>query len=288
MKPFPNIATAVAVSPNLEANICESIRIKEKLGERLYLIHVEQGETDERAEILKALENSGCSLSDVSVIWESGDDPVEAILRVTKQKHVDLLVAGALPREGLLRYYRGSIARQLVRKSNCSILLMTKPKRFSQPCNHVVVNGREHPKTPSTIKKALEVCENLGASQLSVVEEVNAPRKLRRADDDEQATALTEKRAELQNREETRIHKLLQGIPNSGSVRIDTKVILGKKGYTIGHYTQSLRADLLVLNSPDTKLGFIDRVFTHDLEYILSELPSDILIVHSRREADEG
>ena len=130
MKPFKNIATAIALSPNLEANICESIRIKDQLGEKLFLIHVDQGEVDEKAEILSVLQKVGCSLNEVKVIWEEGD-PIDAILRTARDQKIDLLVAGALPREGLLRYYRGSIARQLVRKSNCSILLMINPQKLS-------------------------------------------------------------------------------------------------------------------------------------------------------------
>jgi hypothetical protein len=59
--------------------------------------------------------------------------------------------------------------------------------------------------------------------------------------------------------------------------------IFGKKGYSIGHFAETSKADLLMVNSPDTKLGFLDRVFTHDLEYILSDMPCDILIVHSTR-----
>jgi hypothetical protein len=37
-------------------------------------------------------------------------------------------------------------------------------------------------------------------------------------------------------------------------------------------------ADLLVMNAP-SKLTLWDRLFPHDLEYILSDLPTDVLIV---------
>jgi hypothetical protein len=38
------------------------------------------------------------------------------------------------------------------------------------------------------------------------------------------------------------------------------------------------RADLLVMNAP-RKMTFWDRLFPHDIEYILTELPTDVLIV---------
>lgn len=272
---------AVAPSPNLEANICESIRIKDQLGQKLFLIHVDAGKGEAgRETILATIKDLGCSMDQVELVWEAGD-PIEAILRVCLEKNIDLLVAGALPREGLLRYYRGSIARQLVRKSNCSILLMTNPQKFSQKCERIVVNGLDHPKTGSTIEKAIRVGQCLDAYAMSIVEEVQLPRKSKKVDDDAQLKKAIAKREAAMAKEEARIEQILSKIPDKEGIKISHKAIEGKPGYTIGHYTQTFNADLLVLNSPDTKLGFIDRVFTHDLEYILSELPSDILIVHS-------
>lgn len=282
MKPFKNIATAIALSPNLEANICESIRLKDQLGEKLFLIHVDQGQADERAEIIATMQKVGCTTQDVEIVWEEGD-PIEAILRVTKLKEIDLLVAGALPREGLLRYYRGSIARQLVRKSDCSILLMTNPQKLAHKCNTVVVNGLDHPKTATTIEKAIRACIHLNARDLHIIEEVSAKKKEQRVEDDSMLQKVLLKRKKLMESEDQRIQKILAGIDNKEGVNIRHQAVIGKRGYTIGHYTQSVHADLLVLNSPDTQLGFMDRVFTHDLEYILSELPSDILMVHSSK-----
>lgn len=272
----------MALSPNLEANICESIRLKDQLGQKLFLIHVDQGQADERAEILAAMEKVGCNTKEVEIVWEEGD-PINAILRVAKQKNIDLLVAGAQPREGLLRYYRGSIARQLVRKSDCSILLMTNPQKLAHKCNTVVVNGIEHPKTPTTIAKAIEVCQHLQARNLHIIEEVTARKKEQRVDDDSMLQRVLLKRKQLMEEEDQRIQKILEAIENKEGVNIRHQAVIGKRGYTIGHYTQSVHADLLVLNSRDTQLGFMDRVFTHDLEYILSELPSDILMVHSNK-----
>jgi nucleotide-binding universal stress UspA family protein len=279
-KPFSILATAVAISPNLEANICESIRLKDKLGSRLYLIHVDKGKPDERAEIVKAVEKAGCSLKDVELVWESGD-PIEAILRTCREKKVDLLIAGALQREGIIRYYKGSIARQLVRKSNCSILLMTKPSVTPKPCTRVVVTGINHPKTAFTLEKTIRVSEALNVKSIHIIEEVKPQKELKRADDDEMLQRVTKKTQAVYATEEARINEILAGIEKSSKLTIRHQAIMGRTGYTIGHFTQSIHADLLVLNSPDTQLGFIDRVFTHDLEYILSELPSDILIVHS-------
>ena len=57
-----------------------------------------------------------------------------------------------------------------------------------------------------------------------------------------------------------------------------TQSIFGKRGYSIGHFAQVARADLLIMNGPK-KSGFKDRLFPHDLEHILTELPTDVLII---------
>jgi hypothetical protein len=54
----------------------------------------------------------------------------------------------------------------------------------------------------------------------------------------------------------------------------------------ITQFAREHEADLLVLNSPDTKLNLLDRVFPHDIEFALADLPCDLLIVHSKKEQE--
>ena len=81
-------------------------------------------------------------------------------------------------------------------------------------------------------------------------------------------------------REKKRVEKLLQQIPEkySNNILVKSQPIFGKRGYSIGHYAQVVRADLLVMNAPK-KTSFKDRLFPQDIEYILGELPTDVLIV---------
>ena len=119
------------------------------------------------------------------------------------------------------------------------------------------------------------------SSEIVIVEEVVPARVGKRVEDDKSLEEVNQAKKSIQEKENQRINTILQGIDIPSDIKVSEKCIFGKRGYTIGHFTQQFNADLLVMNSPDTKLGFLDRVFTHDLEYILSELPSDLLIVHS-------
>ena len=64
--------------------------------------------------------------------------------------------------------------------------------------------------------------------------------------------------------------------------KVTDKNIKGKPGYAISKFSKDKKADLLVINSPDTHLNVFDRIFAHDIEYILADLPCNLLIVHSR------
>ena len=78
--------------------------------------------------------------------------------------------------------------------------------------------------------------------------------------------------------------KLEKGLEADGALNVNHKCIFGKAGYTIGHFAAANRADLLVMNSPDSKLGIMDRVFTHELEYVLSDLPCCLMIVNQKEQ----
>jgi nucleotide-binding universal stress UspA family protein len=270
----------IGLSPSLLANVTEAARLAKKIAQEIVFVHVAEDDKTSPSEVKKQLEKIDLSGIKHHFIWEKGDIS-DIILKTCKEENADLLLVGALPREGLLRYYMGSVARQLVRRSNCSIMLLTQPMRFPKSYHTIVVSGNKHPKTEDTIHKTLEIAESLQTKQITIVEEVAPDKRTIRADDDFEAERCQRWRHIIEERETHRI-KMALAKENLHDVEIKNKVIFGKPGYSIGHFTQSNKADLLVLNSPDTKLGFLDRVFTHDLEYILSELPSDLLIVHSR------
>ncbi len=276
---FKTIGIGVTFSPNLEANINEAARLALCFGSKLVLIHV--GETsDEKSKtflkFLKPFQNEGLEFE---VLFKSGD-PVDVILSSTLEKNIDLLIIGALKKENFLKYYLGSIARKITRKANCSVLLLINPSIERVPCKHIVVNGLKDPKTKETVNTAFFVGHHLGADKITVVEEINQDEVSVKVDDDKSLRKSTIIKERLRLREEARVKKILNTIPAeyTKDVSIKSQPIFGKRGYSIGHYAQVARADLLVMNAP-TKMTFWDRLFPHDIEHILTELPTDVLIV---------
>lgn len=276
---FKTIGIGVTFSPNLEANINEAARLALCFGSKLVLIHV--GESSEKKSntfrtFLSPFENQGL---EYELFYKSGD-PVDVILTSTKEKKVDLLIIGALKKENFLKYYLGSIARKITRQASCSVLLLINPSVDRVPCEHIVVNGLKDPKTKETVNTAFLVGHKLGVGKITVVEEIDQEEVSVKVDDDKTLRKSTIIKERLRLREEARVKKVLDSIPAdyTKDITIKSQPIFGKRGYSIGHYAQVARADLLVMNAP-SKMTFWDRLFPHDIEHILTELPTDVLIV---------
>ncbi|GAA4892057.1 hypothetical protein GCM10023311_15610 [Flaviramulus aquimarinus] len=278
-KPFKSIGIGIAYSPNLKANLFEAARLSIFFGAKLFLIHVGKSSEDKTnmlSIILKSFEKDHL---DYEVVFKTGD-PVNVILSTTQEKKIDLLILGAVQRERIVKYYVGSIARKITRQAKCSVLLLIKPSVERVPCQHIVVNGLKDPKTEQTITSAFYVAKQLKAGKITIVEEINQDQISIKVDDDKSLRRATIMKERIKLREHTRIKEIISHIPEDCTEHKTIKLqpIFGKKGYSIGHYAQIMRADLLVMNAP-TKMTFWDRLFPHDIEHILTELPTDVLIL---------
>lgn len=282
-RPFTTILFGFAFSPSLEANILETARIANYMNAKLILLHVGNKTDDKSAKIEGVLKTLDHPENQPEVYWAPGK-PVPVILEACISFDIDLLVLGALQHENMYQFYMGTIARNLTRKVTCSILLLIKPSMVRVPCQHVVVNGFDDPHTPVTIKKAFQMANALGAKQITIVEEITQKEVHVTVEDDKSLKRASLRKEQLKRREESRVRKVINALPQTlvDSIKVKIQSIFGKRGYSIGHYAEVVRADLLVMNAPD-KSGLLDRIFPHDIEYILSDLPTDVLIVRNKR-----
>lgn len=278
-RPFKTIGIGVTFSPNLKANINEAARLSLVLNSKLVLIHVGEKTTDKENQFLNILEPFTKDNLSVEIVFQSGN-PVDVILSTSEDKHIDLLILGALQRENFLKYYIGSIARKITRQAKCSILLLINPSIERVPCEHIVVNGLKDPKTQQTIASAFYVASALSVDKVTIVEEITQDELAIKVEDDKSLRMTNIIKERIKLRENARVKAIIENIPEAHTkgVVINSQPIFGKKGYSIGHYAQIARADLLVMNSP-SKMTFWDRLFPHDIEHILTELPTDVLII---------
>ncbi|MEC8134344.1 MAG: universal stress protein [Bacteroidota bacterium] len=277
---FKKILVGFAFSPNLKANIFTSLRLADSLKAEIFFIHVGKKTSVKKKTFEEILEDSPVQPKLIKVLWEEGG-PIPTILKMCEKNKIDLLLLGAVQRENVLRFYVGSIAREITRKAPCSVLLLIKPSIEEVPSKHVVVNALNEPNTEKTIRAAFEFSSLMDIPNVTLVGEISQSKVNVTADDDESLKKVTEIKEGIENEEKNRYDEILKNIPESlkKNKKIQSQSIFGARGYSIGHYARVVRADLLVLNSETKRSSFISRIFPKDMEHVLSELPTDVLII---------
>lgn len=277
---FRKIAVAIAFSPRCEALLAEARQLRQTLGAQMIFIHVGKKTLQEEQYLLHLLHRFELDQPENKIIWKSGE-PVETIRDICQEEDIDLLVAGALEKESLVKYVLGGVSRQLSRKVKCSMLMLTEPSIHPGGFKHLVVEGTDHPKTANTIAVATDLAKAYEATRMDVIQESDLS-KLALVRSEELKENEAEHRLEALIREEDeRLEEILR-CTDCGSLEIQRERIEGKPGYVISKYAREKKADLLVVNSPDRQLNLLDRVFPHDIEYALADLPCNLLIVHPK------
>lgn len=278
--PFETIAVAISFSPRCQPVLAEAKRLSDVLGSSLLLLHIGEKTSEKEQELDEMMSNVGVNPNLSRVIWMEGE-PVDTILKLCKLNIVDLLVLGALEKENLLKFYIGSIARNISRKAKCSVLLLTSPTDEPMKFKKIIVNGVENPKTIHTINTSVYLAKHLKVKDITIVNEVDISGLAMAIADNSTAPQAKEIKRHITDESEETLQTIIDKI-DAGDIKVTDKIIKGKPGYAISKYARDKKADLLVINSPDTHLNVFDRIFTHDIEYILADLPCNVLIVHSR------
>ncbi|QOI97013.1 MAG: universal stress protein [Flammeovirgaceae bacterium] len=279
---FKRIGLAVAFSPRIEALLAEATRLKRLWGSELVLIHI--GEKDESgSQRMSALvQQVGLQPDEVRVFWESGK-PAKTILQVCKREGIDLLIAGALKKENVLQFYLGSIARKILRKADCSVLMLIEPSVEEKGFKNIVVNADDDsPYMMQALRLAFKIGMLEKATWLHIV------RKLKLYGFLSAAEQYSEREYELNRNnlvqsEIEDVQQLISTIPHEG-IKVNIKLVSGKSGFELTQFAQRKHADLLVIGGSPMRLSILDRVFPNDLEYIFSDLPCNMLIVHPGKE----
>ena len=279
-QPFKKILFGFAFSPSLGANLAEAVRLSQFFDAELHLVHVGEKTSAKEQELEHLLQEQKITEApNIHLFWKQGK-PVHTLLETIRENQIDLLLIGALKRENVLRYYSGSIARKITRKAKCSVLLISNPSITRKACEHIVVNGLENPKTEQTIATAFSVSQALGCNKITLVEEIS-PSEVNPVEDDRSLRRATLKKEQINRRENSRVKTLVQKLEKDliQNIQWTTQSIFGSRGYSIGHYARVVRADLLIMNAENNS-SYFRRIIPRDLEHILAELPTDVLIVN--------
>lgn len=282
------IGLALAFSPRMEAMMAEATRLLRAYNAQLLLVHVGKETQEAKNQLQTLLAKSQLELSQVKILWKEGD-PADCILSACKEEQVDLLIAGALKKEQFMKYYLGTIARKILRKANCSVLMLIDPAVDRKGFQQIVANAEDSAYVEDALAAACDIGMKENAQWLHIVREVKLLGLTMSALDDCSEEEHNQLRNGLMRTEIENVEKILTKIPHAG-LKVNIKLLSGKSGYELSQFAQRKRADLLVVGASPRKFWFFDRVFTHDLEYIFQDLPCNLLVIHPghRKEALHG
>jgi hypothetical protein len=242
--PYRTVAVASTFSPRFLQVLAEGKRIRDRLCRQMHLIYV--GKCDEETTRRFGEAFVQLELPSESTIHYQEGDPAVAILAVAAEHEIDLLVAGALEKEAVLRPFLGNVARRLVREASCSVILFTKPEQEPKPLGRIVFMAEYSEHGRSALQKALrlallEKCEKLFV--IRVYTSFDEARAKARSSATEVAGSELPRTLE---EEETALEQLIDSVGQT-DVPIEARCIRGNTGYAALDFVQSIEAMLLVV-----------------------------------------
>lgn len=241
------------------------------------LIHVGVLESGKMAWLKDKLGQFGIAENGFDVHAESGD-PTKVILGACRLHQTDLLIAGALQKENLVKYYLGTVGRNILRNARCSVLMLTQPRVEEHSFQHIVALAEDTPYIRETLQAACTTASATHAKWLHILREIKMYGLTLAATGQSTEDEYAQLRHQLVREEIEAAEHLLADIPHH-DFRINIKVMSGKAGYEISKFAERKHADLLVVGAPERRFNFLDRFFSHDLEFLFADLPCNLMMI---------
>jgi nucleotide-binding universal stress UspA family protein len=281
---FHKIDLAIGFSPTSEAMLTEAARLTSLYKSSLVLIHVGEHGPQEDQLMNNLLEKTGLQQSAVKICWEKGS-AANGILNVCQREKIDLLIAGALKKENLVHYYIGTIARKIMRKADCSFLMVTNPTTKPVPYKNIVVNAEDSPYVTEAISAACQLGMKEQSNWVHIVRELKMYGLTMATADQCTEEEYDDMRQHLVKDEIDKVEEILSRIPHD-KLKVNIKMVSGKAGFELSKFAQRKNADLLIVGAPRRRFSIFDRVFPHDLEYIFGDMPCNLLVIHPKSELE--
>lgn len=244
---YRSIAVASTFSPRFLQVLAEAKRICDRFDSSLSLVYVGKRDAQTTRKFNEALAKLDLP-ADSPIHYRQGD-PAAAILEAARANKVDLIVAGALEKEAILRPFLGNVARRLVREAACSVMLFTKPERHPKPMRHIVFMADFSDHGQRALRKTLQIANRESCEKLFVIRVYTSFDAARAAlsanpeEDDAHPSALS--LAE----EEAALEKFILAAGHT-EVPIEARCVRGNTGYAASDFVQAVEADLLAVPLP--------------------------------------
>jgi nucleotide-binding universal stress UspA family protein len=240
---YKTIAVASTFSPRFVQVLSEAKRMRDRFGSELSAIYV--GEYSEETankfrEAFTQLKLPG----DSRVHYHKGEDAAAGVLQVIAENKIDMVVAGALEKEVVLRPFLGNVARRLVREAKCSVMLFTKPETEPQPLRRIVFMADYSDCAPRALSSTLHLAEAEDCERLYVIRVYTTFDEARAAISGSASSEAAGGRT-FEEEEKALEEFILAG--GQTRVPIEARCVRGNTGFAASDFVQSVEADLLVV-----------------------------------------
>jgi nucleotide-binding universal stress UspA family protein len=253
--PYRNVAVASTFSPRFKQVMAEAKRIRDRFDARLHVIYVGEHTPGVAEKFADALTEFDLP-ADVPIHYGTGA-PAKAILNAAMENNVDLIVAGALEREVVLRPFLGDVARSLVRDAKSSVFLFTKPDQVPKAMKRIVFVTDYSDHSRNALRHTFHLAAAESCERLYVVRVYTT---FDRARANLQAgVEQGDSRLRTFEEEETALEEFILSAGQT-DVLIEARCLRGNTGFAASDFVQSIEADLLTVPAPPDASGLPSRV----------------------------
>ena len=270
--PYGTVAVASTFSPRFIQVLAEAKRIRDRLCRQLHLIYVGNRNDETTSRFTAALLQLALP-EDSTIHYHQGKDPAAVILEVAKTRKIDLLVAGALEKEVVLRPFLGNVARTLVRKATCSVILFTKPETEPKQLSRIVFLAEYSDHGRAAFRSVLRLAALEQTERVYVIrvyttfDEARAKARADAPGGNGSARTLEE--------EEIALEEFAESV-DTNNVPVETRCIRGNTGYAALDFVQAVEAGLLVVPVDPAACG--EELPTH-VSWITEVIPCNLWVI---------
>ncbi len=272
-----NIGLALTYSPNTAPLLWEADRLKNLLNGNLTLIIIDNSGSIIKEKIDNLIRDTGIKNENIKIVFGEGDISKQ-IINISMRENIELLIAGALEQETIIKYYIGSVARKLMRDSPCPLLILKNPSISATPFKSFFVITDFSSASEAAIKMVYKLAILENAASFNIIRSYNIPALSSTILGTGSTAKINQLKDILHTEEEDKMKFLIKEL-NLSQINVKTFCIYGKEGWETLNFVKSQNADILAFHAPIKNLNFLDKFFPNKQEYYYHQLPSNLLII---------
>ena len=205
--------------------------------------------------------------------------PTDFILKTVNSEKIDLLVAGALKKENIVKHYIGSVARRLMNEAECSVFIVSMEKKFNQKLEKFCTLVNYTNECETAIKIYYELANLEKAKIFYLIRDLWVPGLSLSGLDSGSIKDSINTINDYISEEKEKIKIYIDEMNLTGKVPIQISCFYEKVAFNLSNYIKEIQADLLVISAPARRTTIFDRFVASEFRYFYDDLPSNLLII---------